>query len=142
MGEAHQQQKGAEMAISKEDLERIRQVVWGELRVAFGGHSVSSPNWSDEVHEAQLHLEQLRQESREWRAEKERLDEEIRSKSMALPSHLRPRPEQYKSVQGKEHVISLLKDPSRWEEIPLLPVQWPSRKGRKATVDPNGSSCQ
>jgi len=53
------------MALGPEDIEKIRQIIREEVRSAFGPSIVSTPSWADKVHEVQLHLEQLRQRSRE-----------------------------------------------------------------------------
>jgi len=73
-------------------------------------------------------LERQVQKSREWVAEKAKLDKLIGENSKKLPPEFRPSPGQYKSIPGKKHILELMEDQDRWAEIPLLPIQWPSRK--------------
>lgn len=65
------------------------------------------------------------------RAERDRIDFEIREYSQKIPENLRPDPDQYKSLSRKKHVLELAKDPTLWEEIPKLSKQWNGRKPNK-----------
>ena len=85
--------------------------------------------------EVRLEVQQMLRRMEEKRAEEARLDQEIRDRSQKMPADLRPVPEQYKSRRRKELVLELVKDPTRWEQVPLLSKQWPSIPRKKSGVD-------
>lgn len=70
------------------------------------------------------------------RDEEDRLVSEIIEKSQNIPKEYRPTFEQYKSLSRKKVILELLKDPSRWPEIPMLSKQWPGTP-RKNTAKKN-----
>jgi len=80
-----------------------------------------------------LLAKQALQQYYQKRAEEQRLDGAIREEMQKMPPDLRPVPEQYKSIPRKKHVLELVKDPTRWEDVPPLSKQWPGtpRKKRK-----------
>jgi hypothetical protein len=69
----------------------------------------------------------------EKRAERERIDFEIRECSQKIPENFRPDPDQYKSLSRKKYVLKLIKNPTLWAEIPTLSKQWNGRKPNKTT---------
>ena len=124
------------MILGDDDIKAIADEVLRRLAPILNSMPVSSQGKPDPFtirREAELILNRIAEEQ----AEDEHLERGIREHSQKMPADLRPVPEQYKSRSRKKHVLELVKDPTRWAEVPLLSKQWPSIK-RKKPADNTG----
>lgn len=127
---------GGIMILGDDDIKAIADEVLRRLAPILNSMHVSSQGKPDPFtirRETELLLHRIAEEQ----AEDDRLERGIREHSQKMPADLRPVPEQYKSRSRKKHVLELVKDPTRWTEIPLLSKQWPSIK-RKKPADNTG----
>ena len=111
-------------AIADEVLRRLGPILNTLQANSYPSYGIPLARRLDINKEMELRLEEWRQK----KAEDDRLELEIRLASEKMPVELRPVPEQYKSRSRKVQVLELVKDPTRWAEVPLLSKQWPGVK--------------